>query len=424
MTDTVTTPADREDKEPERYGSRATADRIRAAVAELVPLLRKEAVASDESGMLTPKTLQALAATGVFRIAHPLEYGGYALGARDVADVVAEVARGDGSAAWTVWAGTGLRLLLGFPEQAVDEVFTDVASWLGPLTCNVAVLSVRGGKARKVPGGWMVSGDNWAFASGCHHAAWALVGAEYVDETGQGRPAMAVLSRDQYRIVDNWKVMGLKGSSSNAIATDGEVFVPDHRFAPTSEFPARMAGLRDRYAGLGYRTGPRAASLVINLNCVPIALGMARGALECFVEQSQARKPFSLPYPSVAEMPATHITAAKAQAAVNAAQAVIERHADEVDRLALAGDDITSEQMSEMTMDLVHAVQQCADAIDLLQVTLGSSTVGLGNPIQRYARDIRVMQTHRMLRLSEVAELHGRTICGLEPIPLHGAHTI
>jgi hypothetical protein len=69
-------------------------------------------------------------------------------------------------------------------------------------------------------------------------------------------------------------------------------------------------------------------------------------------------------------------------------------------------------------MDLVYAVKLCADAIDRLQLTLGSSTVALKNPIQRFARDVRVLATHGAIRFDPLAELSGRQTLGLEPFPM------
>ncbi|MDX3130565.1 hypothetical protein PV367_12335 [Streptomyces europaeiscabiei] len=89
-----------------------------------------------------------------------------------------------------------------------------------------------------------------------------------------------------------------------------------------------------------------------------------------------------------------------------------------MDRRALAGIEFTGAEESEITMDLVHAVRLCAEAIDRLQLSLGSSTVSLRNPIQRFARDVRVLTTHGAIRFGPLAELSGRQLLGLEPFPM------
>lgn len=390
---------------------------IRDAARALVPLLRRNALEGEEIGALTPETLQAMHEAGVFRIMLPPELGGDALGARDTVGITAALAEGDGAAAWTVFVAGGIRNLLGFPEQTVEEVFKEVDTWVGPLAVGASIFSPVVGSARPVDGGFQVSGK-WAFASGCKHAAWAVVGVGYEDAEGRPHRAMAVLRREQFTILDDWHVMGLKGTSSNGLTVEGEVFVPEHRVLDMADLPASMNRVRERYSGIGFRNGVGALLLVTTLSNVAIALGMARGTLDCFAEQARARKPFNLPYPTVADMPSTQVSAGAARAMINAAEAVILRHADEVDRRALAGADFAPAEESEITMDLVYAVRLCSDAIDRLQLTLGSSAVSLNNPIQRFVRDVRVLATHGAIRFDPMAEISGRQVLGLEPLSM------
>lgn len=390
---------------------------IRDAARDLVPLLRRNALEGEEIGALTAETLEAMHEADVFKIMLPPERGGDALGARDTVEVTAALAEGDGAAAWTVFVAGGIRNLLGFPEQAVEEVFKEADTWVGPLAVGASVFSPVVGAARAVEGGFLVSGK-WAFGSGCKHAAWAVVGVGYEDAEGHPRRAMALLRREQYTILDDWHVMGLKGTSSNGIAVEGEVFVPEHRVLDMADLPATMNRVRERYSGLGFLNGTRALMIITCLSNVAVALGMARGTLDCFVEQAQARKPFNLPYPTVADMPSTQVSAGAARAMINVAEAVILRHADEVDRRALAAEEFTSEEESELTMDLVYAVRLCGEAIDRLQLTLGSSTVSSKNPIQRFARDVRVLATHGAIRFDPMAEISGRQVLGLEPLSM------
>jgi alkylation response protein AidB-like acyl-CoA dehydrogenase len=346
-------------------------------------------------------------------MAIPPELGGYALGARDVLEIVSELARGDGSVAWMAFVASGMRMVSTFPQALVDEVYSLSDEWVGPLCAGASVFSTAVGSARRVGDGWMVSGK-WAFGSGCRHTAWVAVGVEF-EKDGHPARGMCVLSRDQFTILDDWKVMGLQATSSNSVATDGEVFVPDHRLVDMMELDKLMSEAPQRYSGLAYRTGMRGAMLTVCIYNVSIALGMARGTLECFAEQANKRKPFNLPYPTIAEIPSTQVTAGKGRAMINLAAAIMRQHANEVDRRALAGEDFTGPEESEMTMDLVYATRLCEDAINSMQVSIGSSTVALANPIQRFVRDVRVLASHGAIRMDPMAEITGRQVLGLEP---------
>jgi alkylation response protein AidB-like acyl-CoA dehydrogenase len=153
--------------------------------------------------------------------------------------------------------------------------------------------------------------------------------------------------------------------------------------------------------------------LIVAMETMAIPLGMARGAFECFVAQCETKKPFNLPYDTLAATPSIDVAAGKARAMINAAEALIFARADHIDRKAAAGEPFTPSEESEIMMDFVHAGNQCGAAIDMIQIALGSFTVSLSNPIQRYGRDARVALTHGSTRLDPAAEISGRQLMGL-----------
>ncbi len=385
---------------------------VRDAVRSLVPMIRENAQEGERIGCLPPPTLKALAEAGAFRLSVPLEFGGYAFGARDLAEIVSEIASGDGSAAWITMIGSGFaRVMLTFPEQAVRDVYGLVPEWQGPVVASASLFSEKIQRARKVAGGYIVeAGGKWGFGSGCKHAAFVVVGVQLDDVRG-----MVLLERGQYEIVDDWKVMGLCGSSSNSVRVTQEIFVPDHRFANLADMPAGLDSLRHRYAGLGFSLDGLGLMLIVAMETMAITLGMARGAFDCFIEQCETKKPFNLPYNTLAETPSIEVVAGKTRAMINAAQALIYSRADHIDRKAAAGEAFTPAEESEIMMDFVHAGNVCGAAIDMIQIALGSFTVSLANPIQRFARDCRVALTHGSTRLDPVAEISGRQLMGLAP---------
>jgi alkylation response protein AidB-like acyl-CoA dehydrogenase len=182
-----------------------------------------------------------------------------------------------------------------------------------------------------------------------------------------------------------------------------------------AELPRLLDSIRGRYEGLGFKYGTLGLMLLVPVSFAALALGMAEGCLECFTDQARRRKPFNLPYPTVADMPSVQVTAGKARAVINIARTTIYGYADELDRRALRDEDFVPSDEPVMTMDLIYVITMLAQTVDALQIALGSSTVALANPIQRYVRDIRVLATHGALRLDPMAEINGREILGLEP---------
>ncbi|GHF05359.1 acyl-CoA dehydrogenase family protein [Pseudolysinimonas yzui] len=393
---------------------------IRDEVRALLPLIREDAQEGERIGALTPRVLEALDAAGVYKMTMPEEWGGYGLGTRDLLEIISVLGEADGSAGWAAFVGIGIKNLLALNPQMVEEVRADAEGWVGPAVVGASVFATNVGRARRVDDGWMIEG-RWAFGSGSKHARWAMVGVEYDPAThpGTGR-GVVVLPLPDYEIVDDWHVMGLSGTASNSIRVAQETFVPEHRFLDLAEYPMRFMEMHQRYSGPGYQQRGTALLITVSVADVAIALGMARGALSCFAEQARKRQPFSLPYPTIADMPSAQVAAGKALAMINISAATIEGIADQVDARTAVGLDFSHEEESEIALNLAYAANLCEDAINLLQKTIGSSTVSLSNPIQRFVRDVRVLTSHGAIRVDPQAEQNGRRVLGFDPFPMFG----
>lgn len=393
---------------------------IRDAVRELTPLIRQHALEGETQGQVPDIVMQSLTRAGAFRISIPVESGGYALGARDVAEIITAIAAGDGSAAWIAMIASGfVRAVMTLPKATVSQVYEHCSDWPGPVVASASLFSEKIQLGRKTAGGYIVNaGGKWGFGSGCKHARYLCVGIELEVEPGQKQRGMAMLEKSQCQIIDDWHVMGLCASSSNSVTVTEDVFVPEERFLNLAEFPHRLDGIRLQYSGAGYRLNGRGLMLFVGLETMCIVLGMAQGALECFIEQVKGRKPFNLPYKTLGEAPAMQVTAGKARAMISSARALLFSRADQLDRMARSEPDVSPAQEAEFMMDFAHAGTVCGQAIDMLQLAVGSSTISEKNPIQRFARDARVALTHGSTRLDPLAELNGRDM--LDQPPLSG----
>lgn len=406
-------PADSDAGPVKAPGPSPEAVKMRDAILALTPLLRETAWESEKATALVPEAVRALDQTGYFRITLPEKFGGSAFGARDLVEVIAAASYADGSAGWSGFAASGIRMVLAFSPQAVDEVSAQILDWVGPAAVGASIFSNIVGQARPTDAGFLVKGK-WMYGSGCSYAAWAVVGIEWQEDDKPVR-GLALISRDQYEILDDWHVMGMAASSSNSIVAKDEVFVPAYRVIRHADLPIALGALSQKYEGLTYRMGPMATMLSTALANIAITLGMARGCLDCFVEQANKRLPFNLPYETVAATPSTQVVAGLVYAKIKAAEALILQTADEVDARTRRAEDFAPREESLATMSLVYAANLCGEAIDEMQLCIGSSTVSLRNPIQRFARDARVMLTHGAIRRDPAAEIAGRHVLGLPP---------
>ncbi len=159
----------------------------------------------------------------------PTALGGSAAHHGRLVEVVEEISRADGSAGWCAAIGIGSNYLAGiFPEQAARELFRDVSRpGAGPFA--------PGGRAQLRGDGYLISG-RWTYASGCRHAAIAASGVMIFDgdkpaeRNPDGSPVvrLAVLTEDQFTVVETWDTVGMRGTGSDDI-TASDVLLPRER---------------------------------------------------------------------------------------------------------------------------------------------------------------------------------------------------
>lgn len=385
---------------------------IAKAVREYIPQMRASAAEAERRRELDPAVSQHLTDLGVFELGVPVEHGGIVAGARDLVEVMSAVGHGDGSAGWLTTTATNNNMLaLIYPDEVLAEVFGSDVRPTGPRLIAASLFARQVGSARPVDGGWMVQGK-WGFGSGCRTASWAIVGADYETADGRQGRGLALIPSTAYEILDDWQVSGMAATSSNSVVAAEEVFVPAERFVDVMELPARQGGVRERFSGAAYTWGDQARFVVITMNLAAVALGMAEGAVEALIAQAPKRTPFNLPYPTIADAPGTQIVVGRAQAAADAARAVIERVAEGIDRISSEGLDVSPVEANRLHMELVFAIKLCAEAISDAEMALGSAVAILSNPVQRYSRDIRVLQSHGAIRFDPLAELAGKDALG------------
>ena len=102
-------------------------------------------------------------------MAAPLALGGLQLDVLDLLRVVELASEADGSVGWNLINNSTNQLAaLALPDEGVAELFGDRPD---PIIAGTVVPG--GGRAREVPGGYVVSG-RWRFGSGCQEAQWCI----------------------------------------------------------------------------------------------------------------------------------------------------------------------------------------------------------------------------------------------------------
>lgn len=405
-----------------------TSDRMTTVVDNIRaigPTLRERALANERAGRHSDETIADLDAAGAFNIASPAEYGGDELSVRQQLEVITEVAKWDGSCGWTTWVAASTNWIpAGMGPVVVKEVYAE--KWVGPRVAGSSHFPASKGRAKRVEGGWIISGGPWTFGSDALWAPYTNLGC-ILEEDGQKYLIGVQVPRDQLRFLDDWKVAGMKATGSvSLLLTEDELFVPEHRGIDFRDVTGRkldsgLAGPLWKVPTLGW-----AFSLMSGM-----AVGIAEGALERFLDRSEGRPIRGTTYKNQLEAPLTHLMLAEVHSKIQAAKLIARANAEETDRLgalAAAGTPANPDYMQKFSarvlVETAYAAKWCAEAIELLQRNSGSTAIMESEPIQRAWRDARVITLHGALNLEALAENYGRLMAGMQPHNFAGITTL
>lgn len=255
------------------------------AVRQLLPQVAARAKEVDAVGGIPDRTIDELIDAGVFRILQPTWCGGLENDPSMFYELIRTIAGACGSTGWVAsFLGVSPWHVALFDERAQRDVWSDNSD---TLVCS-AYAPV--GRLIPVQGGYELSG-NWRFASGCTHAAWALLGGTVVSEDGQSVDIVtALVPRSDYYIENVWDAVGLRGTANNDLYAD-RAFVPEYRILRNFDVALRR--------GAGQKLNPSPlysmpyGAMFSHAVTAPI-LGFADGALREFLEHMRNQTRLSL----------------------------------------------------------------------------------------------------------------------------------
>jgi alkylation response protein AidB-like acyl-CoA dehydrogenase len=370
-----------------------------ASARELQPRVRAAADQAERERRLPAEVAEAMANAGLYRIAAPRSFGGGEHDPVTQIRTIEAISEADGSAGWNLMIGIenfGL-LSLGFPRGR--ELFAD------PLTV-LAGSTAAFGRADPVPGGYRVSGT-WQFVSGCHNSHYfgGLSLSSQDGEPAEGvAPLFMVIPRADIEIVEAWNVGGLRGSGSHDVRVD-DVFVPEENaalfLAIGGDIPVEAPIARF----------PRGSRLAYNK--IGVALGIARAAIDDFTEIARGKVPrFS--GSKLRERPLAQRAVADAEARLRGARAFVFEAVDDVWQAVLAGTEPTVEQRALLQIACSDTARACAEAVDRVAEAAGTTANFLDSPLERRARDVRVIRQHVTVAPHHLEDA-GRVLLGLPP---------
>lgn len=287
----------------------ALRDSLIRAAEDMVPILRERAYPTDTERRMLPKTEKALTDAGFFRLIQPTSCGGLELDIPLLLQIGTIIGSGCPSSAWVLCLLAVHNWAMGlWPAEGQREIFGSHGY------ARIPMVLTPQGTAEAVPGGYRLSG-HWTYASGIDIATHVAVAA-LDPETLAGEPSNVltfVVPADRMEIVDDWFVLGLRGTGSKAVRCEN-VFAPAHMTHAMSRVspPGAAVNPHPMYAGF-----PRVPFFTLT-GTAPF-IGALKLALDAFYERLHSRNPMYLPTDSQTQRVPSQIRLARAQVLYDAA---------------------------------------------------------------------------------------------------------
>ena len=377
-----------------------------ARARALAPMLAAAAPRIDAANELPPDVLDAMHAAGMFRLLVPRSIGGAELDPATYIQCVEAIASGDASVAWCMNQGSGCSMSAGYLEPSVARaVFggeRDVLAWgQGP-----------GAKAVRVDGGWRITGT-WSFASGSRHATWLGAHCPCFDADGtpqrhaDGRPweRTMLLRRETAAIKDVWQVVGLRGTGSDTYSVH-DMFVDDaHTLTRDRAEERREPGLIYKFAAMQiYASG-----------FASVALGIARAALDAFIDLARGKTP-ALSQTSLRDNAVVQSAIGIADAKLHAARAWLLQVMTETQEAVRHTGELTLDQRIRIRQASTYAIHQAKEIVDTAYHEAGATAIFDANPFERRFRDVNTVTQQVQGRRSHF-ETVGQHLLGGQPHP-------
>ena len=344
----------------------------------------------DKQGQLAEPVVEALHREGLYGIWVPRTIrGGSELDVVSSLKVIENVSYGDPSAGWVLMAaalaiGTGAAYL---GDEAADQLFS------GSRLPTIAGQGTRPGKAVPAKGGFHLSGS-WSFASGIKHSTHIHTLAII---EGTGEPRIFVLPVGQAKLIDNWDVMGLRGTGSIDYTIDS-VFVPEAytHFAVT-ETPKRGGAL--------YSIGIIGFAVICHSAW---GCGIGRRLLDELATLMKAKMGRAS---TLAESDSFQEQYAKAEGRYRAARALVYETWSDVRETLDRGEPLSVRQHTLMRLAMAHVTWTSQEVAAFVYKSAGTTALRAGT-IQRLFRDMHAGTQH-VTSAPPVFRAIGRELGGL-----------
>jgi 3-hydroxy-9,10-secoandrosta-1,3,5(10)-triene-9,17-dione monooxygenase len=382
--------------------ARPTEAELLERASDWVPTLIERSASTEELRRIPDETRAEFIANQFHLVAQPTRFGGIDLGIGTAAELAMEVGRGCGSTAWMTGQWPGHQFMVGtFPLEAQQEYWGPSPDTLSSTASAAVKLNVTPER-----GGVRVTDTLVKFSSGVDHAEWIIL---------MSPAGVCLVPRKDFTVVDDWDVMGLRGTGSKSLVI-GDAWVPPHRIVPLMDFILGTSGAVELYPDTPLYRVP--ANLTLNLVILAPAVGIARGLVDIFDERARTRIDGHTGQ-RAAERPGTQMRFAESTYEIDVATKMVRDLLAELSELGRVGTPLTLEQRTRLRRDITQTARLAVGAAERLLTAGDASGMYSSNRWQRWGRDIKMAGLQTVLTQDEPALTYSQVRWGMEPTSRH-----
>jgi alkylation response protein AidB-like acyl-CoA dehydrogenase len=368
-------------------------------------VLDKHGPEADRRRELTAEMVDALVDQDLLRMLLPRSMGGQEVDLVDYCKANEALAWADASTGWFVNQSnvSMATSAASMPHEAAAATFE------GPRAGLAWGARHDKSQAIRVDGGYRLTGT-WSFASGGRHTK--CLGAHSAVQNPDGTPHIRygrpddrsfVFLRSQAKIIDDWHVLGLRGTGSDSYSVEN-LFIPD------SHAPARDVPEERREHGPIYPIG---STLLYASGFCSVTIGIARRMLDSYVSVAKGRHSRASPT-AMAQNNAVQREMAVLEARLSAARAFLHEAAGQVYDASAAGT-LDVDLRVRLRLATTWGMNEATDVSIACYRGAGTMAISEKAPFERRFRDAMSASQH-LQAMWPHAEMVGRHLIGTDNV--------
>jgi indole-3-acetate monooxygenase len=391
-------------RKAEQTAGESRTDDYLARVREITPALAAAGPEIDRRRELPEAIVAAMVERDLFRLLLPRTLDGAELLPTEYVPIIEELAKTDASTAWCLNQNSGCSMTAAYLAPEVGrEIFggpRGILAW-GP----------GPGEAHRAPGGYRVTA-RWGFASGSHHAIWLGCHVPVIEADGKpllhedGTPVVRtfLFPKSATKFNDIWHTIGLRGTGSDEYSIK-DLFVPEAYSIDVlsrRETPIGEDRLLYRFSSLALYAAGFAG----------VALGIARGTLDHFVELARDK----IPRGARVTMRNNNVTqrqTGEAEARIASARRYLLGSLEDITADVAKRGYITLDERMTIRLASTFAIHTAVEVVDVLYQAAGATAIFNEHPFERRFRDVHSVQQQLQGRQQHF-ETVGQHLLGLE----------